>query len=177
MGWIILLVIVVIVFLLLKKKKDYPNMEEGVSYTLRQGKSVKTDKVFDAWTSGDLKKMLKVVNVQTNPIDRHFLLQSIVSETYKDRKNNNNRELCKKYASLHLEEFENIAPALKEDMGELPRVTTFQNYATVLTEDNEYEKAIDVCKKAIQYNLHDGTVAGFEGRIERINKKANKYTA
>lgn len=188
MGWILLLIIVVIIFLLFSKKNEPQKIKkyssgnthehgEGASYTTRLGKSVKTDKIFDAWTSGDLKKMLKVVNLQTNPIDRHFLLQNIVSETYKDRKNNSSRELCKKYASLYLEEFENIAPALKKDMGELPKITTFQNYATVLTEDKEYDKAIEVCKKAIQYNLHDGTKSGYEGRIERIKKKANKTTA
>ena len=71
-----------------------------------------------------------------------------------------------------------LALALKEDMGgTLPRVTTFQHYATVLTEDGEYEKAISICEKALEYGLHDNTKSGFEGRIERIKKKAKTQNA
>jgi hypothetical protein len=55
-----------------------------------------------------------------------------------------------------------------------PRVTTFQHYATILTEDEEYEKAISICEKAIEYGLLDNTASGFEGRIARIRKKAEK---
>ena len=72
MGWIILLVIIIIAFSLINKKNDNIKIkgdndsspseyEVGVSYTTRMGKSVKTDKVFAAWTSGNLNKMLKVV--------------------------------------------------------------------------------------------------------------------
>jgi hypothetical protein len=33
--------------------------------------------------------------------------------------------------------------------GMLPHVITFQNYATVLTENCEYEQAIDICNQSI----------------------------
>ncbi|MCU8015005.1 MULTISPECIES: hypothetical protein [unclassified Shewanella] len=75
------------------------------SYTTRQGKAVRTDAAFDAWTSGDLDKILKAVKTKTNPIDRHFLLQSIVNITYKQRKTERYRNLCIEYAKLHLQEF------------------------------------------------------------------------
>lgn len=145
-----------------------------VTKTLRQGKCVPVDDVFNAWTSGDLDEMLKAVNTKTNPIDRHFLLQSIVSETYKLRKNKKYRKLCIEHSEKHLKEFGGIAPALKEDIGFLPRIATFQHYATVLTEDGEFEKAIAICKQAMQYGLHDGTKSGYAGRIERIKKQASK---
>ena len=136
------------------------------------------DDAFRAWTSGDLNQMLKAVSTKTNPIDRHFLLQSIVDATYKLRKEEKYRKICIEYAEKHLQEFPSIAPVLKKDMGgTLPRVTTFQKYATVLTEDGEYEKAISVCEKALEYGLHDNTKSGFEGRIERIKKKANRNNA
>jgi hypothetical protein len=153
------------------KKKD---KHESVSYTSRLGKTVKVDEVFHAWTSGDLNKMLEVVNLKTNPIDRHFLLQNIVNESYKLRKEKYYRDICIKHSEIHLAEFPNIVPYLKEDMdGELPRVTTFQHYATLLTEDKEYNRAIFVCKEALKYGLSDNTKSGFEGRIERIHKKTN----
>jgi len=152
--------------------------EKSVSYTTRQGKAVRTDAAFDAWTSGDLNKMLKAAHTETNPIDRHFLLQSIVDATYKQRKTEKYRKLCIEYSEQHLQEFPTIAPALKNDMGgSLPRITTFQNYAIVLTEDGKFEKAISICNKAIEYGLHDNTKSGYEGRIERIKKKAAKQNA
>ncbi|MEL4236995.1 hypothetical protein [Shewanella xiamenensis] len=148
------------------------------SYTTRLGKAVRTAAAFNAWTSGDLDKMLKAVKTKTNPIDRHFLLQSIVNITYKQRKTERYRNLCIEYAKLHLQEFPALVPALKEDMdGTLPRITTFQNYSTLLTEDGEFEKAISVCMQAIEYGLHDNTKSGYEGRIARIKKKSEKQNA
>src|SRR3972149_1368695 len=126
--------------------------QELNAFSFRQGKSVPIDDVFRAWTSGNLDEMLKVANIKTNPIDRHFLLQSIITETYKLRKEEKYRKICIVYAGKHLQEFSSIATALKEDMGgTLPRVTTFQNYATILSENGEFEKAIDVCQKAISF--------------------------
>jgi len=53
----------------------------GQSFTMRGGKSVPTDAVFDAWASGDLKAMLRALKLRTNLIDRHFLLLGIVEQT------------------------------------------------------------------------------------------------
>lgn len=143
-----------------------------MTYITRAGKLVKTDAAFDAWTSGDLQHMLRALSTPTNPVDRHFLLQSIVQEAYKKRDNPAMRAKCIQIAALHLAEFPHIAPALKTDMGgTLPRVATFQHFATVLTEDREYDRAIEVCELALQFGLEDGTKSGFEGRIRRIRRE------
>lgn len=144
-------------------------------YTIRLGKSVRVDEAFEVWTSGDLPRMLGALETKTNLIDRHFLLMGIVEQTYKERKDPSMMELCKKISELHISEFPKIAPALKKDMGgTLPRVTTFQYYATLLTESGDYEKAIEMCQKALSFGLHDGTKSGFEGRIARIKKQMSK---
>jgi len=151
--------------------------EKSQSYTIRLGKAVPTDAVFEAWTSGDLGKMLEVTSVDTNPTDRHFLLQSIVSLSYKHRTEAKYRRICIEYAEMHIAEFPVLASALKADLdGVLPRVTTFQHYATVLTENGEFNKAIYVCETALKWGLKDGTQSGFQGRIARIRKKAAKGT-
>jgi len=153
-------------------RKSNSHKQEPNTFTVRQGKTVPIDDAFRAWTSGNLNEMLKAINIKTNQIDRHFLLQSIVTETYKLRKEEKYKTICIKYSEIHLQEFPSLAPALREDMGGiLPRVTTFQHYATILTENGEYEKAIDVCQKAISFGLHDGSQTGYEGRIARIKKK------
>lgn len=143
--------------------------------TLRMGELVEADGAFEAWTSGDLDQMVDALDLPTNPIDRHFLLQNIVQKTYKERDIPKARRLCRRVAEIHLSEFSDIAPALKKDMGGfLPRVSTFQHYATVLTEDGEFDRAVEVCEQAMEYGLDDGTKTGFEGRINRIQRKAKK---
>ena len=141
-------------------------------YTQRMGQVTKADEVFDAWTSGELAAMLKALKKKTNLIDRHFLLMGVVTQTYKARKEPKMREICREISERHVQEFDRIAPALKKEMdGVLPRVSTFQQYATVLSEDNEHERAIEVCERAISFGLTDGTQTGFAGRIGRIRKK------
>ena len=144
-------------------------------FILRGGKSVRADAVFIARSSGDLQAMLAARSIRTNPVDRHFLLMGIVDQTYKERKIPERRALCIETCEQHLREFAKIAPALKKEMdGVLPRVTTFQKYATILGEDGEYGRAIKVCKRAIAFGLHDGTKGNYAGRIERLTKKMKK---
>jgi len=176
MIWLVLLVLVVALFALASRAREPTGSNNGQakprSFTIREGKAVPTDAAFDAWTSADLQKMLKALGTRTNKIDRHFLLQGIVQQCYKARSDPKLRAKCLEIGRLHLEEFPSIAPALKRDMGgTLPRVSTFQHLSTVLTEDGEYEKAIEVCEIAKRFGLHDGTKSGFDGRIARIRKK------
>ena len=139
---------------------------------IRMGRPVPADEVFEAWTSGDLNKMLAALPKRTNPIDRHFLLQGIVQATYRRRSDQRMRQICKDVGRQHIAEFKDIAPALKTDMGGmLPRVVTFQHVATVFAEDREYEEAIKVCETAIAFGLFDGTKGGFNRRMARISKK------
>lgn len=151
---------------------------EPTSFILRQGKYVPVDDAFSAWTSGDINEMLEAESTKTNPVDRHYLLQSIVGEAYKLRKDEKYKQLCIEYADKYLREIPSIVHVLKdEEDGLLPRVSTFQHYATVLAENGEYEKAIDVCEQAIRYGLHDNTKSGYKGRITRIKKMAEKEKA
>jgi len=145
------------------------------SYVFRKGRAVEADKSFNAWTSRNLDEMLKASETDTNAIDRHFLLQTIVDETYKRRDDEKYRDLCIEFSEKHLKEFsETIVSELKKEFnGDLPRVLTFQYYSTLLTELGDFERAIKVCETAISFGLHDGTKSGFQGRIDRIKKKKN----
>ena len=145
------------------------------SYAIRKGRAVEADESFNAWTSRNLDEMIKAAETDTNPIDRHFLLQTIVDETYKRRDEEKYRDLCIEFSEKHLKEFsEKIVSELKEDFnGVLPRILTFQYYSTLLTELGDFDRAIKVCETAISFGLHDGTKSGFQGRIDRIKKKMN----
>jgi hypothetical protein len=157
------------------KTKSPNTKQQPKAYIIREGKTVPVDEAFEAWTSGNLSRMLRALSVKTNPIDRHFLLMGIVEQSYRRRSDPEMARTCSRVAELHIAEFSSIAPALERDMGGiLPHVTTFQHYATLLSEQREFDKAIEVCTKALALGLHDGTQSGFEGRIERIKKQKAK---
>ena len=63
---------------------------------------------------------------------------------------------------------------LKESIGYMPSVPTFRNLAILLTEQGKFQEAINVCHRAINFDVDDGTEGGFEARIERIKKLAAK---
>lgn len=155
------------------------SVPKPVRYTIRHGEPVETDAVFDAWTSGDLAQMRAALSEKTNLVDRHFLLMSLVDQSYRHRKDDPELEkLCAEISEQHIQEFPEIKPALAKSLGGiLPRVTTFQKYSTLLTEQNSFDRAVEVCEVAISHGLHDGTKGGFEGRIERIKRKADKCRA
>jgi hypothetical protein len=140
---------------------------------LREGRNIKADEAFFAWTSGDVHRMVRALAVRTNPIDRHFLLMGIVAATYKKRNDPVARRTCVEVGRMHVAEFPAIAPVLRADMGGLlPRVATFAHLAAVLAEDGALAEAIAVCEAAIFYGLHDGTKADYAGRIVRMRKRA-----
>jgi len=187
MEWIVLGLVVGLVFVVIAKSSNKDKVSnnqgeedngptgQGKRWVVRQGEALEADEVFDAWTSGSLDQMLAAMEKPTNPIDRHFLLLQIVEHTYKNRTDPEMADLLAATAEKHIQEFPGIAPKLKEDMhGILPRVPTYQHYATLLTERGEYAQAIEVCEEALRLGLHDGTKSGFEGRIERIKKKRDK---
>ena len=148
------------------------------TFVIRMGRPIPADEAFLAWTSRDLGRMIAALRVKTNPIDRHFLLAHIVSETYKNRRDPAARRTCREVAILHLAEFPTLAPSLRQEMGgQIPRVPTFVYLATVLTEDGQFDQAVSVCQVAMSHGLHDGTLGGFEGRIARIRNKAGLRNA
>lgn len=131
--------------------------------------------------SGSLQRMIAAVSYRTNPVDRHFLLQDIVGLAYKQRTDPEMRALCRQYSQMHIAEFPMLAAPLRGMVGGfLPSVPTFKHYATVLTEDGEYERAIEICRLAIKYKvdevISDGTKSGYAGRIARIEKKMKQTT-
>jgi hypothetical protein len=139
------------------------------------GRFIPADEAFEAWMSGDLERMLAARSVKTNPVDRHFLLQSIVKETYRRRSEPQMRRLCIETGMMHLAEFQDIAPALRLDMGDkLPRVPSFAWLATALADGGQLDEAAAVCERATQLGADDGTKGGYPGRAGRL--RARKRT-
>lgn len=144
---------------------------ERRAYVLRLGKSVLADEAFYAWTSRDLSKMVRALGVPTNPIDRHFLLQGLIQESYKRRADPAMRALCIRVGRTHVQEFPSIAPVLSKEMGgRLPLVPALKFTVMALVEAREYNEAEVVCQLAAHYGVRDGTKGGFSARLKRIEK-------
>jgi hypothetical protein len=140
---------------------------------IREGRPVPADEVFEAWTSGDLKRMVSALSLPTNPVDRHFLLMGVCQQAYRLRSAERAmRDLARRVGLQHIQEFEALRKPLVRDLGVLPRVPTFQNLPTLLAEDGEYQLAIEVCERAIGFGLSDGTKGGFPARMARLRKEA-----
>jgi hypothetical protein len=150
----------------------YDQFEEGKSYTTRGGKSVETDAVFDAWTSGELNAMVAVLGLRTHPVDRHHLLNCLVEAAYKRRDDPAMADLCASTAETYLAEFPVLLRAIRKESSDrfTPHIPVFQQYATLLTERKQFDRAVEICELAMRRKLQDNTQSGFEGRIERIKK-------
>lgn len=127
----------------------------------------------------NLEEMLIQLYMPGRARDTHFLYQRIAEITYKKRSDPQMRELFKKTAAEHISKFKSFIPSISElfmtSEGPAPISSpTFIWLATVFTEDGEYDRAIEVCNKAISLGLHDGTKGDYQGRIEKIMKKAAK---
>lgn len=72
---------------------------------------------------------------------------------------------CKEKADYYKEPIEN----------ELPNYESFKRLAIIYEKRREYEKAIEVCQKAIDIGFwRDGTDGQMPGRMARLYKKLNK---
>lgn len=131
-----------------------------------------TSAAVDEPTPGELQDVLKELDETRDPLDRHALFSRTVDKAYKGRSEKTSALILATIAERHIKEFPVIKPKLaKQGSGALPRVPTFQKYATFLAETDQYERAIAVCQEAIDHHLDDGTKGGFKDRILRISKK------
>ena len=117
----------------------------------------------------------KEIGVTTNLVDVHFFLQEAAECYYKQKTVRDNAfGLVAKYCRLDITLFSEYRKPLIKEFGVMPRILTFQRLAMIYEQEQRYDDAIEICNKAIEYDLTDSTKGGFEGRLARIEKKKNK---
>ncbi len=99
---------------------------------------------------------------------KHIGLLAAIAECYKQRKLAEYREYGAALSPYYLSLFEALESNSKE------KGVGFMHLSTLLNDCGEFDGAVDMCQKAINYGLTDGTVTGFEGRIIRIEKAKAK---
>ena len=114
------------------------------------------NRVFDAWSGGDLSKMLHVLDEPASPLDRHFLLMGIVTEAYKLRQIPEMAALCERIGRLHLKELHSLFPHVSASVKGAPLdVYTFDRLFRVLSLKEDYEGAAEVLELAVKMDIGD----------------------
>lgn len=123
-------------------------------------------------------------------IDRHYQLLEYIQNYYKNGDYNQCIKYCLEDIQNYLK-FKEAYTANEIDLrtntitGEvdggftekdviMPRIVSFETLVKIYDKQGLYDQAIEVCKLAIEYNIDDGTKGGFQGRIERLEKKKSQ---
>lgn len=121
------------------------------------------------------KVLLKALEADgDNPTDRHFVYNSLIELYYKQRDDRDDAiENCIKYCKEDIDRIGEFLDEWGDGPGnpEAPRIPAFRRLAIIYERRGEYQEAIAVCERALDFGLSDGTKGGFEGRLERIMKK------
>ena len=130
-------------------------------------------------------ELLKIERNTNDVISLHFTYNQLIDLYYKQRDEwENALENCKKYCIKSIEHTPKFLSKDKRDHEKLydgeraeytpPLIPSFKRLAIIYEKEKRYGDAIEVCKKALRFNLRDGTKGGFEGRIQRLKKKQMK---
>lgn len=121
----------------------------------------------------DVHEMVEALGNETDPLDRHFLYEAIVRESFRLRMDDHKmRDLCERMGMRHLKEFPQMAERLRREIGygTMPPVATFRCMGTLMTEWGAYQKAIDIYEKALSYGIDDDTDGGFQRKIAALRQ-------
>ena len=130
------------------------------------------------WANHHLATAQANYQASSNPKEAYLAISAVISECYKQRKSQ--QYLIYGYSLIDTFEhtFKLYQSYLSEHELEVPlKGAPFMQLATLAQDNGDFDKAIDLCHVAIQHDLTDGTVTGFEGRIKRITKAKEKYSA
>ncbi|MEZ9368707.1 hypothetical protein AB4140_07760, partial [Shewanella sp. 10N.286.51.B2] len=125
-----------------------------------------------AWASDAFTALVCQYDASAELQALHLSLLSIISHSYKLRKQADYCQygagLTQRY-QLAYQQYRQQNATAADDKG-----IGFMQLSTMLNDTKQFDKAIEVCQQAIDYQLTDGTVTGFEGRIKRIEKAKSK---
>ena len=120
-----------------------------------------------------LLESLKRNNEDDEPVTLHFTYNNLIKLFYKLRDQKDYLEKCITVCKEDISLYENKLKDHSFFQDKNTKIPSFKRLAIIYKKQKEYKKAIEVCKKAIKYNLRDGTNTGFQGRLERLKKKIN----
>jgi len=115
--------------------------------------------------SPDLRKrvLLEAIKRATNSADKHFPRTKLAELAYK----NGDFAECERYCL-------DVINELDEKEFKEARVVAFSRLAIMFEKQGRLQDAINISERALKIGQHDGTKGGYEGRIEKLKRKASK---
>ncbi|QDE29832.1 MULTISPECIES: hypothetical protein [Shewanella] len=142
-----------------------------------QGQALNLRRVEGDWASESFIQQVDAANNASDLESQHSNLASVINHCYKMRKQ---ADYCQYGAALQLT-YLGLYSALhqqcvsQKSTDEI-KSPVFMQLSTLLNDVGQFDDAIKVCQQALEYQLTDGTVTGFEGRIKRIEKAKAKVS-
>jgi hypothetical protein len=116
--------------------------------------------------------MIKFIDVDADPEDRHHLLQAICNIAYGQRDTPAMRKILTQCAQIYIDEVEQLMPAVKQMQDSpFPNIAIFKQIAISLEEEDRLDQALSICDMAQTLDLDDGTKTGYAGRVSRLERK------
>ncbi|MGX9462210.1 hypothetical protein ACWXWU_13395 [Shewanella sp. A14] len=149
--------------------------EINQSATEEQGQQLHLDNVEGDWASDSFLQQVEAANGATDLQSQHRDLVSVINHCYKMRKQ---ADYCQYGAALQLTYLGLYRSLHQQNTAQKStdaiKSPAFMQLSTLLNDVGQFDEAINVCQQALEYQLTDGTVTGFEGRIKRIEKAKAK---
>ncbi|MCL1067512.1 hypothetical protein L2735_11955 [Shewanella olleyana] len=124
------------------------------------------------WAGEVFADLVAKYDSQADATTQHQSLLNIIGHSYKLRKQAEycqyGAQLTEIYLSVY-EQYQQDNKVVADEKG-----PGFMQLSTMLNDTKQFDQAISLCQKALAYQLSDGTVTGFEGRIKRIEKAKSK---
>tara|TARA_R110000796_G_scaffold122229_10_gene236606 strand:- start:7413 stop:8285 length:873 start_codon:yes stop_codon:yes gene_type:complete len=140
-----------------------------------QGLSLNLNRVEGDWASESFLQQIDAANNANDLQSQHNGLASVINHCYKMRKQ---ADYCQYGAALQLTYLDLYRSLHQQYVSQKStdeiKSPAFMQLSTLLNDVGQFDEAIKVCEQALEYQLTDGTVTGFEGRIKRIEKAKAK---
>lgn len=140
-----------------------------------QGLSLNLNRVEGDWASESFLQQIDAANNANDLQSQHNGLASVINHCYKMRKQT---DYCQYGATLqltYLDLYRSLHQQyISQKSADEIKSPAFMQLSTLLNDVGQFDEAIKVCEQALEYQLSDGTVTGFEGRIKRIEKAKAK---
>ncbi|GGP64091.1 hypothetical protein [Shewanella saliphila] len=153
---------------------DTPAEPHAVAASESDDKSDSLAPVKGEWASDSFKQLVEAANNAGEPQAQHDAVADVVSHCYKMRKQADYCQYGAALKTLYLDLFGLVYQQHDASGSDEIKAPAFMQLSTLLNDTGEFDQAISVCQQALEYQLTDGTVTGFEGRISRIEKAKAK---
>jgi hypothetical protein len=100
------------------------------------------------------------------------VLEKIVTHAYRERYDPQMHAAVRAYGPVLIDLVQRAETRVKSATGaQTVQCPCFKQLAIALEENGSYAEAIAVCEKALRLGIAEGTQKGFQGRIDRLQKK------